>query len=591
MDVIREFVLRGRMEILKADIAVPDIAAFTKQLENQNAFAQQQAKFLDELIAKQQAREQEAARADAADRQRRADAKKASDDRKAEADAEKKRQQEARDAAEALAKAEKAAADQAKKRSDAEREAWQSVAEEFAKAEKAKQEAIEATNKARDEANRREAEINSQLLKGGDALKQVGDGAFAFARGLTLIGLEGESLENVARSIASIQAKFDLFRGGVDIIKGGVESARAFTKALELSGSSVSIVASRLVGLVGFLGPGGLIAAGAIAATAAIAAAITLFSKESESFLERTERKLQELGDKAEREANRMRNGFDRAAAERETLGADERIASIVGDSDKLGKRRSLDDLNAAANDIIRGFGKTLVEAFPDAESTKQRVQARILENNAGFEAEIAKETQRQALGREFATEIKSRDQAANSGREVGIREAESDVVEKQREAERVREQLKQAEAQRAAEERAKAAERGSLSNADQAFVSRASSNIGGLRASELERLGKTAPANFGQDVKDELTRRGGGKVAERTDEVAELKTELAALTNALKASTEKRDSVVGEDTRLDAESKANADKIGAYLREVAQTIETLKNTQSANEARLREAL
>lgn len=579
MDVIREVLIRGRMEILKADLAVPDITAFTKQLEQQNQFAQQQAKFLDELLAKQLAREQEAARVEANEQQRREAEAKAREDRKKAADERAQQKKAEADAAKAAAEAAKAAAEVEKQAEKARQEAAQAAAA----AEQERLDAIEATNRARDAAIGKERQINDSLLKGGDALKQAGDGAFAFARGLTLIGLEGNaSLEQVARQVASVQAKFDLFRGSVDLLKGGVEAARNFGKAIELAGGAVALLTTRMATLVAFLGPAGLVA---IAAGALTAVVITLFqSMEDEvaDFTANSERNLARFVGAAERAAAQAQAAFEKQDAVRETLSGQAKIDAIQND---LSNIKPAEDVAT----IIEKERAAFEELFDRQNVTeeqlakeRERIQAQTL---AGFDAAAAEKGRRQQLGRELLGATTSRDQGADQGRETAIREVQRVEEESRRKVERRQEELKRAQEQEAERQRQIAFERSQLSAADAAFVQGSSGKIGELGTEALQKLGKLAPTAFGQDVKDEFIRREGGTPAERVDEVAALKTELAALTEALKAQSATRQGLQAADSAADAEAEAGAEKIRGFLRSIATEIEQINVERQKTES------
>lgn len=334
MDVIREVLIRGKMEIIKADLAAPDITAFTKQLQEQNQYAQQQAKFLADLIEREKERDAAAAAQAAKDAQRRAEESKAREERKKEVE-------EAKKAREAAAAAAAAAAAEAKKKADAERAAAEEAAnaakaaEAAAKAEadavrqaeQAKQDAIEATARAQEESARSSREFNDLLLKGGDALKQTTDGAFALARGLTLVSLSGTAdLERIARKVADLQGKFDILRGSVDFIKGTAESTRAFGSALEKAGGA-SVVLSRGLAsaaqaaapLVATLGPAGAIALGIGAIAVASAAAWKAFSDNA-----------QKAADEAIAALRRASEESGRIARERDLSQTDAKLGAAV---------------------------------------------------------------------------------------------------------------------------------------------------------------------------------------------------------------------------------------------------------------------
>lgn len=571
MDVIREFVLKGRMEIVKSDLAVPDITAFTKQLEAQNKLAQDQARAFDELLGQQQKRDQQAREEAQAEKQRRDAEAKAREERKKAAEEAKRQKEEA-------ARLEREAAEAAKK-----------AADEAAKAEKEKQDAIDATNKAREEAVQREREISDQLLKGGDALKTAGDGAFAFARGLTLVGLEGDaSLERVARSVASVQAKFDLFRGSVDLLKGSIESVRAFQQSIDLAGGAVALLTTRVSALARFLGPTGLVVAGALAAGAAVVGVFRYMQEDAEKYIQDIEQRLREFVANSQREAATARAAFEREDAIRATLAGQQKIDSIRSDLAGVGEAASVSDIKAAASEQLKDLLGNLTEITD--EQFRARRDEIVQGQLTAFDASEENLRRRQQLGRELLNATSQRDDGANRERESAIDEAERREKETRANIARRQDELRRAEEQQAESQRRQAAERAKLNQSDRAFVERASGDIRGATIADLERLQQLAPASFGQDVTDELVRRGGGTVAERTDPVADLTAEIASLREALVQQTGKRKGLESADAALDAEAEAGVEKIRSLLRGLARDIEQIEIERAKTESYIQQA-
>ena len=291
-DVIREVLIRGRMEIVKAELAVPDIGAFTKTLQEQAKLNQELVAKIDETRRAQEESSAASARA-AEERKREREAEQAAREEAKAVAAEKRRQrEEERAAALAAAAAAKAAAEAAKKQQDAEREA----AEAARAAEEAAREASERANRERRESERLQRQINDQVIKGAEGFRTAVDGAFAFSRGLALIGLDGSSdLEKVVRKVAEVQAKFDLLRGSIDVVKGGIETARGFGAALTAAGGATAVLRRGLLSagaavapLVAALGPTGLIVAGVGAVAAAGALAWKAFGDSAEDARDRS---------------------------------------------------------------------------------------------------------------------------------------------------------------------------------------------------------------------------------------------------------------------------------------------------------------
>ncbi|QDV78089.1 hypothetical protein [Botrimarina mediterranea] len=594
MEVIREVVIRGRMEIVKADLQVPDISAFTKITEESNRL---QKELFERVNAVAQAQEEAARQATeriAAEKQAREEAAKSRAEAKAAAE-EKKKQREAEKAAiEAAKKAEKEAADQARKLAEAEAQLWEQTAAEIAAAEKAKQDAIDATNRAREEAIRREREINDSLLKSGDALKQAGDGAFAFARGLTLVGFEGsDSMEEVARAVASVQGKFDLFRGSIDILKGGVESARALGKAMELSGGPVSLLTSRFSALTGFLGPTGLVAAGTVAAAAAIHSVFSILTVESEAATDRAERNLRDFISRSERLRARAQNEFERDDAIRSRMTAEQQIASSRQALGGLGEGR---EFNITAEQQERRVNEQRLREIAeirritlgqeslsdrDVAMLDQQAQERqVIEmrqqvidpakRKAEIEEELKKASRREGLSDSILSGVDNRNEAADRERTANIRDAEGELEQRQDRLKTAQEKLAEEQAKRQEMERQAAAERARMSVPDRAFYDRVTPNIGdedAVSKEMLERLMKMAPSMAGQ-IRDEFTRRETGVEVTRPDTVAQAQATVKALEQATKDAAEQLRKKLEEDKKLDeaaaAERQANIDLANA---------------------------
>lgn len=566
--MIREVLIKASFQVSKAEIAVPDISAFTKQMEAQNKLAEDQAKAIDELLARQQKRDQQAREEEQANAQRRQEEAKASEERR-------KADEETRQQKEEAARLEKEAAEAAKK-----------AADEAAKAEKEKQDAINATNKAREEALLRERQISDALLKGGDALKQAGDGAFAFARGLTLIGFEGtESLEQVARAVASVQGKFDLFRGSIDLIKGGVESARAFGEAFDKAGGPVALLGTRFSAIAAFLGPQGLIAAGGVAAAAAIAAVYTSLGDETESAVQRAERLLQDFINRSERMRAQAINAFERDDAIRSRLSAEQQIASARDELGRLGdgrtfnvdaEQRERELANQRLEEIERqraaltGRGPRGSTSRLDEERRSRLAQeAELLRNRLSIidpekrkseiETELENARQRESLRGTILDQSDTRASSLDRERTAGIREAEQRLQEQQNKLTTAQENLAQAQAKREEEERRAAAERGRLAAPQRAFVDRVSGDLSdpSTTKAQLDRLAQLLPTAFGQKVRDEFTRRETGVAVTREDEVAKLQETIKSFQEGVAEAAKTLSGRNEEDSRLDAAAAA----------------------------------
>lgn len=65
------------------------------------------------------------------------------------------------------------------------------------------------------------------IARAGESYKMAGEGAFHLARGIALLNIEGEDeLAQVVKKLAYYQGVFDIFKGGVDVIRGVTVGSR-----------------------------------------------------------------------------------------------------------------------------------------------------------------------------------------------------------------------------------------------------------------------------------------------------------------------------------------------------------------------------
>jgi len=85
--------------------------------------------------------------------------------------------------------------------------------------------ALEDISKASEESRQK---LTDDSLKMGEGFRTAGEGAFTLARGLAFVGVASEEdLAKVVQTIAQVQGAFDIFKGGIDVVKGLTEGTRA----------------------------------------------------------------------------------------------------------------------------------------------------------------------------------------------------------------------------------------------------------------------------------------------------------------------------------------------------------------------------
>lgn len=81
----------------------------------------------------------------------------------------------------------------------------------------------------------------AQMLQTGDALKQAGEGAFHFARGLAFMTAQSEDdLALAVRRIAYVQGMYDLFKGGFEVVKGLTVAHRSLAAAQAVTAATAT---------------------------------------------------------------------------------------------------------------------------------------------------------------------------------------------------------------------------------------------------------------------------------------------------------------------------------------------------------------
>ena len=107
--------------------------------------------------------------------------------------------------------------------------------------------AADAAEKELEELNEEQAGLQGGLeslidgsLKGAEAMKTAGAGAFTFGRGLALVtaGGNSEELAKMMETIARFQGAFDIFNGLTDILKGTSEWMLTLTKSTQVASAA-----------------------------------------------------------------------------------------------------------------------------------------------------------------------------------------------------------------------------------------------------------------------------------------------------------------------------------------------------------------
>lgn len=510
------------------------------------------------------------------------------------------------------------------------------AADETRRAEEAKRREIEKTNAEREKELESQRNYSESTIRIGESLKKAGDGAFTFARGLALTSLDGkESLEDVLLTIGKLQGQFDLFRGSLDVVAGGFEALTTanniglFARNAEEDFESLK---SGFASVVGFLGPGGLIAVGATAAAAAVGLVYIALADSAETELDRAEKRLDEFIEKARRESFELENSLRKSSNLRSFAGQEERIGLLQGDLAGLAasetgqlaadqasfrERQQLQNRAVALQSQLRNAGtvsgpggapsQAAIDLVKRLSAELRGVEGDLKSAGGGVTSaesdkllERAKQNEeitksRQSLTDQIFLEQKQRNETSARSREAEINATKRERESVESKLGRTQEQLDRVKEEKAKQEEAKQVQFKNLNAGDRSRLGIGLGRLergGNFTREGLEELRKIASLTAGPEI-DAFKRRRAGLDAEDPNaesaglrsEINALKSELAALrANQTEAVAADRLATTAADRNLavtNAEGRAAAEalKVAADMR---RELETLKKQQAA---------
>jgi hypothetical protein len=252
-------------------------------------------------------------------------------------------------------------------------------------------------------------ELTDNSLKMSEGFRTAGEGAFTLARGIAFVGAASEEdLQKAVQTIAEIQGAFDIFKGGIDVVKGLTEGTRALravtttaaTAELGLASANTAVATTGAAATVSMRGL--LLTLGPIAIALAVVGAAFLFFKDAPDDIEDTTdalgRQNKALKDRAtlEKSAQQFEGALQAKLVE---LEAREKILAVT--KGQITEEKQLEFINArraaknqAAQDALDEARKRIAK-LPLNEQRLRLSQAIAKTSQkaaeAGIEAENAK--------------------------------------------------------------------------------------------------------------------------------------------------------------------------------------------------------
>ncbi|MEM7515549.1 MAG: hypothetical protein AAF368_01310 [Planctomycetota bacterium] len=503
---------------------------------------------------------------------------------------------------------------QLERQSDAER---QKSIEASRRADEQRRRALEASAKAQKEEISRQRSLNELTLRGAQNARQLADGAFTAARGFALLGLQGENdLQKVLTTIADIQGKFDLFRGSVDVFEGSIGIVEDFGEAWKGVVAPIGQSNKALGRVLNFIGPGGTIALAAAGTAVAVGLLWDSFNDDAEKAIADTKKRIDELRESSKRieEERRIRS---------ESAG---RLSAIQTDQERLGsitnQLRGIDAVDvaglreqASALQARQAAEAAFVDSrraaaigprFNPSEEAIDRRQRAIRERDrrrselAALGGSVSEEEKQLLAGRLQAALSTERSRFGlldqrrstfeglsdreDAERTAGVRSANSELEQRQGEAQRLREQLAAVRRDRQVAANTRLRELDRLSAPNRAFVDSTLADLtrsarDGFDASERarnKRLLKLVPS-VRREVEDAETIAAGGTPVARPDRVAEIESRLAEALEKLAEATRTRDERVAADVAADERAESAAERIANAFERSSNRIEQLE--------------
>lgn len=107
------------------------------------------------------------------------------------------------------------------------------------------------------------AEMHDLQIRAAEGFRTMGEGAFTAARGVAfLVASNDDDFQKMLRTIAQFQGAFDVFKGGLDVIKGLNEGLRAWraTTAAAVTANAALSASQAAVGATATTAAGGVVA-------------------------------------------------------------------------------------------------------------------------------------------------------------------------------------------------------------------------------------------------------------------------------------------------------------------------------------------
>lgn len=287
---------------------------------------------------------------------------------------------------------------------------------------------MERTLKLMQEEERALARLRSAMSALGGAAQQAGEGFFRLARAAALLGASNDSLQQMVKSLAEVQAYWDLFAGTIAIIQAMLlaQKAVAAAQAVYVTALAASTLATQAfmvavieatAALVSFLIPFAVVAAivgGVIIAAMAAWDALTTSEEEAAEAARAYNEAVQKgFGDNLARLEKTLELQQELAAASRAQMTLAEQQASLagsrassgafargvvnrLGDIDPAARGQALDAAKQAAMEAIRFGNEELALAIKRRDAEVEIRQEKIKQIESAERALQTAERQKQ---------------------------------------------------------------------------------------------------------------------------------------------------------------------------------------------------
>lgn len=376
------------------------------------------------------------------------------------------------------------------------------------------------------------ARLRSSMSALGGAVNQTAEGFFRIARGAVLLGASKGSIDGLVKSLAEVQAYWDLLGGAIAIIQGVTNAQKALAAAqsayvVALAASSLAtqafavVVIEATAALYAFIAPFAIVAAivaGVIIAAVAIWDALTTSEEEAAEAAKAYREEVQKgFGENLDRIQRQIAAEEELMDIRRSQMPMDEQQASLAGS--RAGAGAFASGINDRASGIDPAAQEQALAAAKQAAMEALRLgneEIALAERRRDAEIEIRQEKIKQIESAEKSLET--------AQRQLQIEQDKLRSFQAQMGA------LSQFEQQQLIDIRNRLRNGEQINQFEEEFLA-TKGGEGGRKAADSIRARRGAAAGFGVDFWDGTEGAGAAKdMADASDKVAKALEELAKL-------------------------------------------------------------